>query len=81
MIGYILTQEQKEQIQGQEFAPFEHFNCVQDINNVWFNFVTEQQKPLVESSEYAWILNLPELANTCTYHQHPTHLYETTNNL
>jgi hypothetical protein len=60
MIGYILTEEQKNQIQGQEFVPFECFNCVQDINDVWFNFVTEQQIPLVEASQYAWVLDLPQ---------------------
>jgi len=59
MIGYILTIQQKDQIQGQEFAPFECFNCVQDINDVWFNFVTEQQIPLIQASQYAWVLNLP----------------------
>jgi hypothetical protein len=59
MIGYILNQEQYEQIQGQEFAPFELFNCVQDINDVWFNFVTEQQIPLIQESQYAWVLDLP----------------------
>jgi hypothetical protein len=60
MIGYILTEEQKKQIQGQEFAPFEQFNCVQDINDVWFNFVSEQQIPQVEASAYAWVLTLPQ---------------------
>jgi hypothetical protein len=60
MLGYQLTIEQKEQIQGKEFAPYECFNCVQDINNVWFTFVSEQQIPLVEASEYAWVLDLPE---------------------
>jgi len=60
MIGYILTDEQKEQIQGKEFAPYECFNCVQDINDVWFNFVTEQQIPQVEQSQYAWVLTLPQ---------------------
>jgi hypothetical protein len=60
MIGYILTIEQKELIQGKEFAPYQCFNCVQDINGVWFNFVTEQQIPEVEASEYAWVLDLPE---------------------
>ena len=60
MIGYILTVEQYNDIQGQEFAPFEKFNCVQDINGTWFNFVSEQQIPQVEASQYAWILNLPE---------------------
>lgn len=60
MIGYILTNEQKDLIQGQEFAPYECFNCVQDINGVWFNFVSEQQIPLVEASQYAWLLQCPE---------------------
>jgi hypothetical protein len=60
MIGYILTEEQKNQIQQQEFAPFQCFNCVQDINSVWFNFVTEQQIPLVAKSQYAWVLDLPQ---------------------
>jgi len=60
MIGYILTETEKDAIQGKEFAPYEYFNCVQDINGVWFNFVTDQQKPLIEASEYAWVLNCPE---------------------
>ena len=60
MIGYICTPEQKDQIQGKEFAPYQCFNCVQDINGVWFNFVTEQQIPQVEASEYAWVLTLPQ---------------------
>jgi hypothetical protein len=60
MIGYILTIEQYEQIQGEEFAPFERFNCVQDINDVWFNFVSDQQIPQVEASAYAWVLTLPQ---------------------
>jgi hypothetical protein len=59
MIGYILTIEQYEEIQGQEFATFERFNCVQDINDVWFNFVSDQQIPQVEASQYAWVLTLP----------------------
>jgi hypothetical protein len=60
MIGYILNEQQYEEIQGKEFAPFELFNCVQDINGVWFNFVTEQQIPEVLASEYAWVLDLPQ---------------------
>jgi hypothetical protein len=64
MIGYILTKEQYNDIQGQEFAPFERFNCVQDVNGVWFNFVSEQQIPEVESSQYAWVLNLPQAEYT-----------------
>jgi hypothetical protein len=60
MIGYILTPDQKIQIQGQEFAPFERFSCVEDINDVWFNFVSDQQIPQVEASQYAWVLDLPQ---------------------
>jgi len=60
MIGYILTEAEKDAIQGQEFAPFQRFNCVQDINDVWFNFVNEQQIPLVEASQYAWVLECPQ---------------------
>jgi hypothetical protein len=60
MIGYILTEEQKNSIQGVEYASYECFNCVQDINGVWFNFITNQQILQVESSQYAWILELPE---------------------
>lgn len=60
MIGYILTEAEKDAIQGQEFAPFQRFNCVQDINDVWFNFVNEQQMPLVEASQYAWVLECPQ---------------------
>jgi hypothetical protein len=60
MIGYILTEEQYTEIQGKEFAPFQHFNCVQDVNDVWFNFVTEQQIPLIQASQYAWVLTLPQ---------------------
>jgi hypothetical protein len=60
MNGYICTQEQYEQIQGKEFAPYECFNCTQDINGVWFNFVSEQQIPQVLASAYAWVLDLPQ---------------------
>jgi hypothetical protein len=60
MIGYTITPEQKNLIQGQEFAPYECFNCVQDIDGVWFNFVTVQQKQFIEASEYAWVLDLPQ---------------------
>jgi hypothetical protein len=60
MIGYILTIEQYTEIQGKEFAPYQYFNCVQDINGVWFNFVSDQQIPFIQVSEYAWVLDLPK---------------------
>jgi hypothetical protein len=60
MIGYILTIEQYNQIQGQYYTPYQFFNCVQDINDVWFLFLSDEDKPEVASSEYAWVLELSE---------------------
>jgi hypothetical protein len=60
MIGYILTPEQYNEVQGQYFATDIFFNCVADINGVWFLFLSEQDIPLVEASQYAWVLTLPQ---------------------
>ena len=60
MIGYILTTEQYEQIQGQFYAPYEFFNCVQDINGVWFLFLSDEDKIQITGTEWSWILELPE---------------------
>jgi hypothetical protein len=60
MQGYILTTEQYQEIQGQFFEHDIFFNCVQDINQIWFTFLSEQDIPLVASSEYAWVLDLPQ---------------------
>lgn len=60
MIGYILTTEQYEQIQGQYYSPSQFFNCVQDINDVWFLFLSDQDKEEIAATEWAWILDLPQ---------------------
>ena len=59
MIGYILTTEQYDQVQGQFYTPYEFFNCVQDINDVWFLFLSDQDKAQIEGTEWAFILDLP----------------------
>lgn len=59
MIGYILTIEQKEAIQGVFFSPNIFFNCVQDINDVWFLFLSEQDKAILPQ-EYLYLLDLPK---------------------
>jgi len=59
MIGYILTTENYDQLQGQFYTPYEFFNCVQDINDVWFLFLSDQDKAQIESTEWAFILDLP----------------------
>jgi hypothetical protein len=60
MIGYVLTIEQKNSIQGIEFAPYESFNCTQDVDGVWYTFLTEDQKVLILDTQWNWILTLPE---------------------
>ena len=60
MIGYILTTEQYEQIQGQYYSPSQFFNCVQDINDIWFLFLSEQDKEEIALTDWAWILELPQ---------------------
>ena len=57
MIGYKLTTAQKEDIQGKEYAPYQAFNCVQDINNIWFTFLTDEDKILIANTEYSWLLD------------------------
>jgi hypothetical protein len=59
MIGYQLTIEQKESIQGVEYTPYQFFNCVQDINNVWFTFLSESDIVAITDSEWSWILDCP----------------------
>lgn len=60
MIGYILTTEQYEQIQGQYYSPSQFFNCVQDINDIWFLFLSDQDKTEISQTDWAWILELPQ---------------------
>jgi hypothetical protein len=60
MIGYILTQENYDQVQGQFYSPYQFFNCVQDINDVWFLFLSDQDKEQILNTEWNWILDLPQ---------------------
>jgi hypothetical protein len=59
MIGYICTPEEKDLIQGQYYTPYQFFNCVQDIDETWFLFLSDEDKPEVAASQYAWVLDLP----------------------
>lgn len=60
MIGYILTPEKYNEIQGQYYTPYEFFNCVQDINGVWFLFLSTQDKEQIVNTQWNWILTLTE---------------------
>ena len=58
MIGYILTVEQKEEIQGVFFTDNIFFNCVQDINETWFLFLSQQDIEILPQ-EFQYLLQLP----------------------
>ena len=57
MIGYILTVEQKEEIQGVFFTDSIFFNCVQDINGTWFLFLSPQDIEILPI-EFQYLLTL-----------------------
>lgn len=60
MLGYILTDLQKDSIQGVEYAPYQTFNCVQDIDGIWYTFLTDEDKRLIIGTEWEWILSCPQ---------------------
>jgi hypothetical protein len=59
MIGYILTPEQYNEVQGKFITPYLFINCVKDINDIPFFFATEQDKELFQDTEYMWLFDLP----------------------
>ena len=61
MIGYILTNDQYNQVQGQYYSEYQFFNCVADINGVWYLFLSQEDKTqIVNDPQWNWILTLPE---------------------
>jgi hypothetical protein len=60
MVGIKLTIEQKEAIQGVFYNENTFFNCVQDINNDWFLFLSDSDKAELVNTNYAYLLLLSE---------------------
>jgi len=60
MIGYILTEEQKDSIQGQFYSEWQCFSCALDVNDIWFIILTQQDEIEVATSDYKWVLDLPK---------------------
>ena len=60
MNGIKLTIAQKEAIQGQFYNENCFFNCVQDINNDWFLFLSDSDKAELVNTNYAYLLSLTE---------------------
>jgi len=59
-IGYTLSENEYNQVQGQYYTEYQFFNCVLSIDNVWFLFLSDEDKQVVATTEWAWVLDLPE---------------------
>ena len=56
MIVAILTIEQKEQLQGQQYATDSYFNPIQDLNNNWVISVEEIEQNT--NVDFSWVKDL-----------------------
>lgn len=59
MEGRIVTNEQAEQLQGVFIDSDTFFNFVQDINGVYFLFLSEQDEIDIAQTQYAYLLEIP----------------------
>ena len=56
MLGYKLTTEQKDLLEGVEYTTDMSFNPIQDVNGDWFIFSAE-----VNLCDIAWVKTLPQV--------------------
>jgi hypothetical protein len=59
MEGRIVTNQQANELQGVFIDADTFFNFVQDINGVYFLFLSEQDEIDVSQTEYAYLLEIP----------------------
>lgn len=59
MEGRIVTTETAESLQNVFFDSDTFFNFVQDINDVYFLFLSEQDEADIAPTEYAYLLDIP----------------------
>ena len=59
MEGRIVTTQTAESLQGVFFDADTFFNFVQDINDVYFLFLSEQDETDIAPTEYAYLLEIP----------------------
>jgi len=59
MEGRIVTNEQAENLQNVFFDSDTFFNFVQDINNVYFLFLSSSDEIDISVTEYAYLLDIP----------------------
>lgn len=59
MEGRIVTNETAESLQNVFFDEDTFFNFVQDINDVYFLFLSEQDAADIANTEYSYLLDIP----------------------
>jgi hypothetical protein len=59
MEGRIVTEQQANDLQGTFIDADTFFNFVQDINGVYFLFLSEQDEIDVAQTQYAYLLDIP----------------------
>ena len=59
MEGRIVTNQQAEELQGVFFDADTFFNFVQDINDVYFLFLSSSDEVDIAKTEYAYLLDIP----------------------
>lgn len=59
MEGRIVTTETAESLQGVFFDSDTFFNFVQDINDVYFLFLSSSDEVDISATEYAYLLDIP----------------------
>lgn len=57
--GRIVTNQQAEDLQGVFFDAETFFNFVQDINDVYFLFLSSSDETDIAPTEYAYLLDIP----------------------
>ena len=59
MEGRIVTNQTTESLQGVFFDSDTFFNFVQDINGVYFLFLSESDEADIKPTQYAYLLDIP----------------------
>ena len=59
MEGRIVTNETAQELQGVFFDSDTFFNFVQDINDVYFLFLSSSDEVDIALTEYAYLLDIP----------------------
>lgn len=59
MEGRIVTNQQAQDLQGVFFDADTFFNFVQDINDVYFLFLSIDDEESIAATEYSYLLEIP----------------------